>query len=696
MGKLFFYTWVCCLVTTIVPGQHIKEPANTPATMRRMKDSLTLLYQQQPIVAAVIQSHGNPYHIGEKEERIDGKLFQTFVITSDNGQAIELLAGITGSAESFPCEAEQHDGLKIVRHVVGLSHSNLNYAVYDRQADWLVSVDRQTASVNIVPGYSTSSSNYFILRSSGGEITIRFLPLYYRQHRGLHYFQPRNYSIWKKPVVGWSSWYAYFDQIDEAKIKHTADVIADKLKDFGLDFIQIDDGYQQTPVGMPYTWLHPNAKFPGGLKELATYIRSKGLHPAIWTNVSFADSAMAAKNKNLFVTGKNGKIAYGRWVGYSMDGSNPAAMDQLITPVYTGLKKMGWEYYKLDALRHLRYEGYNSNDGYFKEKKTDKVDAFRNVVITVRKAIGKENFLLACWGIRPELVGLVDGCRIGNDGFSYAGLAQYNSYNNVVWRNDPDHIELSAREAYRSCTATSLTGSLFMLTDKPEIYENTALLEAARRSIPVLITTPGQVYDVDPSRSLGIEKAALEMSGSGPRSFDASTSTTTGLFLQEISRPFEDWTILGRLDERDTIIPMKDLGLDDKAEYLLFEFWTKSFLGVHTHSFVPGKIDPTYNCQVFCLRKKLSYPQLMATNRHITCGGLEVKNLRWEHNSLLGQSELVAGDPYTIYIYEPLGFTFKNFICDGAVLVENIKNGFIRTITISTTVNHLVSWELDY
>jgi hypothetical protein len=36
-----------------------------------------------------------------------------------------------------------------------------------------------------------------------------------------------------------------------------------------------------------------------------------------------------------------------------------------------------------------------------------------------------------------------------------------NSFNNVVWRNDPDHIELSDREAWRSTMVTSLTGSLF-------------------------------------------------------------------------------------------------------------------------------------------------------------------------------------------------------------------------------------------
>ncbi|HEX9510311.1 MAG TPA: alpha-galactosidase [Puia sp.] len=676
-------------------------PGDPFATVHIKNDSLILFYQDQAVLKAAIRNKANAYHIGEKKEYLNGKMYQTIVITSLNQEAIQLSAEITASEESFPCEADQPDGLKIVRQVVGLSRSLLNHAVYDRRRDWLLSVDKQTARVTVLPGDSGNPGNaerahHFLISVSGTEITLRFLPFYYQQHRGLHYFQPWNYTVWQKPVVGWSSWYAYLDNIDETKIRHTADVVAEKLRDFGLEYIQIDDGYQQTPIGMPDTWLQPNHKFPGGLIGLAEYIRSKGLRPAIWTNVSFADSAAAAHHKNLFVRDKGGYPAQGRWVGYSMDGYNPATLEELVAPVYTGLEKMGWQYFKLDALRHLRYEGYNSNDWYFNQQKTDKAKAFRNLVGTVRKSIGPQNFLLACWGIRPELVGLVDGCRIGNDGYSYAGLAQYNSYNNVIWRNDPDHIELTDREAYRSCTATSLTGSLFMLTDKPEKYKDSSLLEAARRSIPVLQTVPGQVYDVDPSRSSRIEEAAVEMSGSGPRSFDASTTTTTGLFLQEISRPYENWIVLGRLDERDESLTMKDLGLDEKEPWLVFEFWTKSFRGVFTGSFIPGKIDPHYHCQVFCLRKKLSHPQVLATSRHISCGGLEIKDIRWDPDGLSGQSELVGRDPYTIYLYEPAQYSYKKFICEGASLTDTKKEGDIRTITLLTDSKRVVSWKAIY
>lgn len=267
---------------------------------------------------------------------------------------------------------------------------------------------------------------------------------------------------------------------------------------YGLEYLQIDDGYQQTPTGLPETWLTPNERFPSGMEQLSDYIRERSLKPGIWTYTSFRQREFAQSNSKYFVRDENGDPAYGNWVGYVLDGSNSETMDDIIRPIYRGFASMGWQYYKVDALRHLRYEGYNSYQQYFENKNLNRVEVFRSVVSAIREEIGDENFLLGCWGIRPELIGLIDACRIGTDGFGYGGLAQYNSFNNVIWRNDPDHIELTPQEAYRSCMATSVTGSLFMLTDKPEVYQ-TELAEPAKRSLPILFTLPGQVYDVDPT-----------------------------------------------------------------------------------------------------------------------------------------------------------------------------------------------------
>lgn len=674
------------LIVTHCLGQ---DSANTI----QKDDSLGLVYGDAIIFSGRIQGGGGHYLVRRQIQRVEGCTWQIITIRSENGKTFRLTGRVKGTNESIACESDPSEvRTRVVRQVVGKSHSLLNNAVYERQKDWLVSVDNYASTVKIEP---VNPDDYDI-SVSGWEIVIRFRPHYYKEHRGLSFFDPSVYAVWKKPVVGWCSWFAYFDQVNENEIKETADVLSTRLRPFGLQYLQIDDGYTQHPIGLPDTWLHPNKKFPSGLQQLASYISGKGLMPGIWTNVSFADSTAAFANRGLFVQDDQGRPASGNWVGYVMDGSNMETIQKLISPVYKGLYDDGFRYFKLDALRHLKYEGYNSFKEFFTQRKIDCNEAFRRLVKEVRRQAGRDEFLLACWGIRPELVGIADGCRIGTDGFSFAGLAQFNSYNNIIWRNDPDHIVLSQKEAYRSCSATSLSGSLFMLTDKAESYRNSPLIEAARRTIPVLYTQPGQVYDVDPSRSSLIRGADVEMSGSGPRPFDAGSQTSTGLFQLEINKPFENWVVLGRLDDRDKVLPFRDLCLDDKKEYLVFEFWSKELLGVFQSQFIPGSIDTVFNCQAFCIREKMNHPQLLATNRHISCGGLEISNLSWTDDVLCGTSELVAGDEYVLYLFEGSGYVFDKLDLKGAGLVKNEKKGAVRKIVLLSPGGGLAEWAVHY
>ncbi len=59
------------------------------------------------------------------------------------------------------------------------------------------------------------------------------------------------------------------------------------------------------------------------------------------------------------------------------------------------------------------------------------------------------------------------------------------------------------------------------------------------------------------------------------------------------------------------------------------------------------------NCQVFCFHEKLDHPQLLATNRHISCGGFEISLAGWKDKVFTIEAELVDGDAYKVYLYEP-------------------------------------------
>ena len=429
---------------------------------------------------------------------------------------------------------------------------------------------------------------------------------------------------------------------------------------------------------------------------MADYIRQKGLKPGIWTNATFSQTDIARQHKEWFVLDPGGEPARGNWIDHIVDGSNPAALDALVRPIYRELRAEGWEYFKLDALRHLRYEGYNANGGYFAKKGVPLVDAYRSYVRSVREEIGRDRFMLACWGVRPELVGLADACRIGTDGFSFAGLAQFNSFNNVVWRNDPDHIELSEREAWRSTMVTSLTGSLFMLTDKPERYR-TDFVEPARRAAPVLVTVPGQLYDVDASRSSQIWRADVEVSGRDPKPFDAGLEPAAHLYLLEVNRPFESWVVLGRTGGDLDRIAFDQLGLDTAREYLVFEFWEKRLLGSFSRSFVPGALPATFNSQVFVIRERAAHPQLIATSRHITGGGVDLISTEWAQDSrrLSGRSRAVARDPYELYVHVPPGFEPVAAECDGASTAFQ-REGSVARWGCRADTSREIAWSVSF
>lgn len=686
------------LATSSACSQEPGPPPDSAATVSFTDNLLVVTYEGHAILQARINQLAGSFSRHTVVDTAHGCVNEVIAFTANEwDSAVTLTGEITGGPQSFPCEADRAPaGLDVVRHCYGLSHSILNRAVYDRKRDWVVSFD-YFSQVVIEPDSSKKVDLHrFHFVARGNEVILRFRPHYYQKHRGLDFFEPWTYSIWPSPVTGWCSWFAYYQDISEEKIKKVADVLSETLLPFGFTYLQIDDGFQRGE-GLPPLWLQPNEKFPGGLNVLSEYIRARGLKPGIWTNMAFNQHEFAEEHKEWFVLDDHRKPAIGNWINLSIDGSNATAIDSLVRPIYRGLRGMGWEYFKVDALRHLRYEGYNSHAQYFRDRNLDRVTAFRGVARAVREEIGSDVYMLGCWGIRPELIGIIDGCRIGTDGYSYAGLAQYNSYNNVVWRNDPDHIVLSREEAYRSTMVTSLTGSVMMLTDKPELY-NTEIIEPAKRAAPVLMTVPCQLYDVDPSRSEMLGRVNSEVSGSGPRPFDAGSIARCDLFSLEIDKPFEHWLMFGRVGESHSVIRFGDLGLPPSGEYCVFEFWSKRFLGTMAIEFRPGRIDSNYNCQLFCIRKKQAHPQLIATSRHISCGGLDVDELGWNDSVLSGTSECVRNDPYEIYTTEPAGYRFSRAECagSGSRIIETKKNGDVRVSRIIAGEGGRVWWKIIF
>ncbi len=693
-GMTVVVAWA--LMSTSAPAQ-LQEPPNAAAAVSAAGGRLALTYEGRAFVTGAVTGENSAAPEFRSVTTEDGGAVTQVLkwTASGRGRAVVDVT-VSASADALAVEVDRTaETLPVVRASIGPSHNARNRAVYDRTRDWVLSVD-PGAALTVTPGTATATGTSFRVHAAGSEVVLRFRPRYYQKHRRLKYFEPWSFQPWKQSVAGWTSWYAFRDDVTQKDIDETAAVLADTLAPFGYEYVQIDDGFQQKPIGVPDHWLTANSKFPGGLAGLKASITSRGLKPGLWTNVSFAQREYALAHPDYFITGPDGQPARGNWVGYVMDGSNPKTLADLVLPVYSALVSSGWDYFKVDALRHLKYEGYNSYSDYFTKKQLDRDAVYRQFAASITNTIGPHHFKLMCWGVRPELIGLFDACRVGNDGFGYGGFSEYNSFNNIVWRNDPDHIELKQPDAYRATTITSLTGSLLMLTDPPAVYR-TDRVEAARRTSPVLFAVPGQIYDVEPSRSDAIARAAVEMSGSGPRSFDATQALSTHyLYAVDVTRPYEQWMVLARTSNEAATIRATDIGLAADREYLAWEFWTKAYLGAFQQTLTPGAVDPRFGVQAICLRERQAHPQLMGTNRHVSCGAFDVSAVAWSGTALEGTSQIVGNDPYELYLTEPAGFTLANVRVTGADVVANQKVGALRMIRVRAAKNATVTWHVDY
>jgi alpha-galactosidase len=80
------------------------------------------------------------------------------------------------------------------------------------------------------------------------------------------------------PPMGWNSWYAYFARLDEATLRHQADLMVESgLRDAGYTYFVIDGGWRADQRDKDGALVADPAKFPSGMKALADYVHQRGL-----------------------------------------------------------------------------------------------------------------------------------------------------------------------------------------------------------------------------------------------------------------------------------------------------------------------------------------------------------------------------------------------------------------------------------
>lgn len=510
---------------------------------------------------------------------------------------------------------------------------------------------------------------------------------YYRDKLGVKYFQPIDKTNFPLPPSGWCTWYYYYQQINENEVRQNTRWIAENLKDYGAQYVQIDDGWQGT--GRVYTrdWTNVSDKFPGGMDKLAAYIKSTGLTPGIWIAPHGQSNDAVVKNlPAIFLTKPDGSSASETWEGrYLIDPSIPESQ-QYMKDLFTKLKGWGYEYFKIDG-QPIVVNEYRNKKSFMKKQVDDTVGMYRETLASIREAIGPHCYLLGCWGMPIEGVGIMNGSRTGGDvvldwagGFMLSMRATMQNYylHNVVWYTDADTMlvrsPLTLDQARAWATLQGLTGQAILDSDR--LMDLSAeRVELLRRVYPAVDIRPLDLFPAERNKQI----LDLKINQLG-RSYDV-----VGVFNYDEAK------------SEQINLNWKDLGLPENTPVHVYDFWSNEYLGAWEHG-MSFNLSPT-SCRVLTLLPSNGKVQLISTNRHITQGWVDLVALSSNEaaNSFTGKSKLVKNDPYELRFVFPRGQNFKIKNAKAGNLPVKITNhqGWATVQIISPRTTE-VSWSVMF
>ena len=177
-----------------------------------------------------------------------------------------------------------------------------------------------------------------------------------------------------------------------------------------------------------------------------------------------------------------------------------------------------------------------------------------------------------------------------------------------------------------------------------------------------------------------------------------------------VERPFGKWSVLAVFNYSNTMAAsqnppqfstsldaVKDLRLEPDKEYLVYEFWSRKFIGTFKGAFVTRPLGP-YDCDVYSIVEKQNRPVLISTSRHVRQMAFDIKDLAYDGQQrvLRGASRSVAGDPYQLRIYVPDGFTAQRVELSGGLTAKMAANGSLLTVDYTASSGNDVEWKVFF
>jgi alpha-galactosidase len=206
-----------------------------------------------------------------------------------------------------------------------------------------------------------------------------------------------------EPPRVWCSWYSLYKDINEGILLR----ILNDMDDLPFDVFQVDDGWQKK-IG---DW-EANQKFPSGMQDLASNIKSAGKTAGLWLApfLVVPSSNLYKNHPDWILRDCDGNFvrANVNWYEkvFALDTTHPQVINWLVE-LLQKVRSWGYDYIKLDFLFAGALPGCRYND-------LPRETAYRQTLEKIRSALG-DAFLLTCGAPIVPSIGLCDAIRVGAD-----------------------------------------------------------------------------------------------------------------------------------------------------------------------------------------------------------------------------------------------------------------------------------------
>ena len=582
------------------------------------------------------------------------------------------------------------------------------HCLFDRKTDTVIEFPQKTLMLR-----TDKDQNMMALTILPDYAAIRITRDYYTKKLGLPVYKPFDDSYFDTAPVVWNSWTNYYYRVTEDDIVKNVEWIVDNLKEYGLKYVTLDDGYDRGTEREHY-WIDnwDKKKFPHGGKWLAQYIKSKGLLPGLWL-VPNTYAGAVEEHPNWYLRDKDGELIFS-YNTPALDCTNPEVLE-FLTHLFTTLKDWGFEYYKFDAEFPFNEYIPSVDRQRLYDKSIPPLDAYRNRLEVIRRATGRKTCIEGCPSGTPlHGIGYFDSYFNGDDIYnSWLGMYPFfASINANVFLNhivcylmpgegicvspkvsleeakavfNPEFIRVAATresnltslgttlaEARTVATFSALSGTACsfadMLFELPE--ERIQLLKKILPAMPIVpidLFSRGGYMHWDLWEEFTPEQYVHDF----PRIIDLKINAASGIYDVVAVTNWSQQKTTRRISFRDK------LGLNPQNPYIAFDFWQQKLVGVFEDG-LEVVIEP-HDTRVFIIRPALSRPQLLATSRHIT-GAFSIKSLAWKQSesTLTGSSQTIPDEPYSLFVYIPEDLTMYGINTNAEILFQKNTNGLLE------------------